>query len=137
MKGFEEHLKNGTVISNSLWEYENLLQNDNVIWVNDHSLYIEWDLSFKPHFEFNYYVNGIDEVLKERFRRSSLSDKKRVIMTLGSSWPILKFDVDYFIDNWECLVGYSCDASLVWTEDFQLIMEFNGESGLLFSNFLI
>lgn len=137
MKKFDEHLRNGEVVSNSLWEYENLLQTNNIIWVKDRSLYIDWDLSFNPHFEFNYYVNGINEELKERFRRSSLSYKGKVIMTLGSSWPILKFDVDYFIENWECLVDFSCDASLIWTEDFQLIMEFNGETGLLFSNFLI
>lgn len=98
--------------------------------------WIEWN-DYRNHYSFFYDFEGNEEIVKDCFGGSLLSNHKFVIMEFGYELPLSKIPLDIFIDYWYELVIISGYESVVMTEDGTLFMEFIRPGYYLKSNFCI
>jgi hypothetical protein len=88
------------------------------------------------HFQFNTDIIGIEEDIREALMYSRLGEMRSVIVTCGWKEPAVMIPVDLFAEDWEglfCSIGW---ASVMFSDDFSLIMEISNKY-CLHSNFFI
>lgn len=98
--------------------------------------WIEWT-AYPNHYSFFYDFDGNEEVIRNDFRNSRLSNYENVIMNFGWRKPLLKIPMDIFVNYWYELVVITGYESVVITEDGKLFMEFVRRYHDLKSNFPI
>ena len=122
-------------INTMLTDFDIKLCNTRIEFDNKPS-WIEWD-AYPTHYSFFYDFENNEEVIRNDFRNSRLSNYEYVIMNFGWRKPLLKIPMDIFVNYWYELVVITGYESVVITEDGQLFMEFVRRYYDLKSNFPI
>ena len=96
---------------------------------------IDWQ-KMDNYFKF-FFDNEVEEKLNEEaFRKSALSKKENLIITYGWNEPPVKVSTQKFIEDWEGFIRSTIWETIMFSEDFELIMEVSRDYNL-HSNFKI
>ncbi len=96
---------------------------------------IDWG-KMKSYFKFFFDNEGEEKINEEAFKSSELSKKKSVIIFYDWNVPVVKVPVDLFIKDWEDFIASTQWETIMFSEDYELIMEVSRDYNL-YSNFKI
>lgn len=97
--------------------------------------YIDWD-EMPNYYKFFFDNEGWEEKVKQLLLASQISSTKRLIITYGKNEPVVKIPVKVFLEDWEGFFASTQWQTLIFSEDFKLIMEVSRDY-YLHSNFSI
>lgn len=96
---------------------------------------IDWS-QMPKHYQFFFDRHDWDEIVAEALRRSRLSTSSKLIMTYGWKEPMIIIPRDTFINEWQDLFQSTKYETIVFSDDYELIMEVSRDY-ILHSNFKI
>ena len=114
---------------------QNIPIQENVSGLNREETTINWH-EVKCHHKF-FFDNPMDEdFIRTRLSNSELRNYKFVTIIYGYGEPAVKVLVVDFIDDWEGFVRSTQWETIIFTDDFKLIMEISRDY-FMHSNFKI
>lgn len=96
---------------------------------------IDWR-KMGDYFKFFFDNEGEEKLNEKAFRNSILSKKKNLIITYGWNEPPIKISTQKFIEDWEDFIISVKYETIIFSDDFELIMEVSRDYNL-HSNFKI
>lgn len=96
---------------------------------------IDWRRMPK-HYQFFFDRHGWNEIVARRLKQSSLQGYSKVIVTYGWKEPMVRIPTEIFIEGWEDFFQSTKYETIVFSEDYRLIMEVSRDY-MLHSNFMI
>ncbi|QMU65412.1 MAG: hypothetical protein GKR88_14715 [Flavobacteriaceae bacterium] len=128
------------IAKDSIRERNHLLKELKIPVDSDSGLYksdtlINW-LSMHKYYKFFFDSEGEEELNEQAFKNSLLSKKENVIITYGWKEPMVKIPTGIFIKDWEDFLASTQWETIIFSEDFELIMEVSRDYHL-HSNFKI
>lgn len=88
------------------------------------------------HFNFFFDREGWEDKIKKAFESSQLRNYKRLIITYGWKEPTVSIPMEIFFENWEDFIASTQYETLMFSEDYKLVMEVSRDYHL-HSNFFI
>lgn len=104
-------------------------------YLNRAETYIDWD-SIPKHYTFFFDYEGWEERVKIWLENSLIGKQPKLIITYGNSEPVVKIPTSFFLEDWEGFFASTKWQTLIFSEDFKLIMEVSRDY-YLHSNFII
>lgn len=95
---------------------------------------INW-LKMSPYFKF-YLDDDTHENNEIAFNKSKLSKKENLLILYGSKQPAILIPTKLFIRDWEDFIASTQWETIIFSEDFELVMEVSRDY-YLHSNFKI
>lgn len=109
------------------------MENPNV--VDRSETIINW-LQMPQYFKFFFDKEGWEERIQRCFQKSKLSEVERILITYGWKEPMIKVPTSLFFNDWEGFVRSTIWETIIFSEDYNLIMEVTSDY-FLHSNFEI
>jgi hypothetical protein len=110
-----------------------LSENNNEI--NRSETDINW-LKFPQYYKFFFDKEGWENRIQEWFKTSKLSEVEKILITYGWEEPMIKVPTKLFLEDWEGFLRSTLWETIIFSEDFSLIMEVSRDY-YLHSNFEI
>jgi hypothetical protein len=137
----KEALGSFEIINNDSIEYRNIILeelklpvNNCITGLNRSETLLNWG-KIDSYCKFNFdFVD--EEIVKDALQCSSLSKYKSIIMLYGFDEPVVKISTGRFVDEWEEFVRSTKFETIIFSEDFKLIIEIT-RSYHMHSNFFI
>ena len=96
---------------------------------------IDWK-NMSKHYYFYFDKVGWEENIKSAFEESKLKETKNLLITYGFKEPVVIIPTKVFLEDWDGFIASTVYQSLMFSEDFKLIMEISRDY-YLHSNFEI
>jgi hypothetical protein len=103
--------------------------------INRENTNIDWQ-KMSNHFKFFFDNEGEEKENKIALKKSDLSKKKEVIILYGEKEPAITIPMDIFINEWEDFVASTQWEALIFSDDYELIIEVSRDY-FMHSNFKI
>lgn len=84
--------------------------------------YINWE-KMQYHYKFFFDIEGWEEKIKRLLEESQLKNSLKLIITYGVNEPAVKIPTKVFFEDWEGFFASTQWQTLIFSEDFNLIME--------------
>jgi len=120
---------------NELLDELNLPQSSSLKGLNRAETYIDWSKMSVYH-KFFFDKEGFEDRVKEWFNKSELANTKNLIIAYGWKEPMVKVPTKLFIEDWEGFIRSTFWETIIFSEDYKLIMEVSRDYNL-HSNFKI
>jgi hypothetical protein len=120
---------------NELLDELNLPRPDNITGMNRVETNIDWPKMPEYH-KFFFDKEGWEEPIKLWFEKSSLISTSNLVITYGWKEPMIKIPTKIFIKDWEDFFQSTKYETIIFSEDYKLIMEVSRDY-YLHSNFPI
>ncbi len=135
-----EVLENIKIINNDSGKYFNLIAKKfdipltNFSGVDREKTHIDWSKMAN----YNKFFSGGEDELENiiAFKNSRLAKKENLVMLYGYDEPTVLIPADLFISDWEDFMASTQWETIIFSEDFELIMEVSRDYNL-HSNFKI
>ncbi len=96
---------------------------------------IDWE-NIDKYNKFFLDKEGEEEINQKALQASKLADKDNLIITYGWNEPTIKISTQKFIDEWEDFIASTHWETIIFSDDFELIIEVSRDYNL-HSNFKI
>jgi hypothetical protein len=96
---------------------------------------INWTKMSK-HYSFFFDLEGWENLIQKAFMTSNLNKVNRLIINYGWEEPAVKIPTELFFEDWEGFIRSMHYEGLMFSDDFNLIMEISKDY-YLHSNFFI
>lgn len=97
--------------------------------------FINW-YRMPRYYKFFFDTEGWEKKIEKWFRESELGRTEKIIVTYGWEEPMVKIPTKLFFEDWEGFIRSTLWETIIFSEDFKLIMEVSRDY-YLHSNFEI
>ena len=113
----------------------NLPRSNDLTGMNRAETSIDW-LKMPEYHKFFFDKDEWEERIKEWLKESKLGSTQKLIITYGWKEPMVKVPTKLFIEDWEGFFRSTLWETIIFSEDYKLIMEVSRDY-YLHSNFKI
>ncbi|WP_299676375.1 hypothetical protein [uncultured Dokdonia sp.] len=103
--------------------------------VNRENTNIDWQ-KMSNHFKFFFDNEGEENEIEIALKKSNLSQKKKIIILYGTKEAAITIPVSIFISEWEDFIASTQWETLIFSDDYELIIEISRDY-FMHSNFKI
>lgn len=108
---------------------------DNLTGLDRNETIIDWH-KISAYYSFFFDTTSMEKKLRDYFINSQLFNTKNVIITYHINEPVIKIPTKLFIEDWEDFFQSTKYETLIFSEDYSLIIEISRDY-FLHSNFEI